>query len=141
MPPNNFQLEGEDALRSILDSSMGNLLTCLASTMAHISITLDINSDGAPNDVTANFLYAKEEFCEQVQDVLALLQRHKAAGVTDEDYFLLSDEWVEFLKPYEGFMRSLLRRHLSYDTDISYFKDDNQESPIESDYFKKTRQV
>ena len=97
--------------------------------MAHISCTLDTNSDGVPVDETENVLIAREGFCEQLQDILALIFRHKSVGAVDDDYYLLNDEWVEFLKPYEGFIRSLLRRHMSYDTDVSFLVDDDRASP------------
>lgn len=134
-----FEQSGASALRSVLDTSMGNLLTSLGAVMAHISDTLESNSDGVPTDVTSNVLLTRESFCEQLQDILALVFRHKSIGAVDADYYLLSDEWVVFLKPYEGFIRSLLRRHLSYDTDASYFMDDGKASPIEADSMMKTR--
>lgn len=133
------EVGGATALGSVLDSIMGNLLTSLASVMAHISSTLDDNSDCAPIDLTDNILLLRESFCEQLQDILALLSRHRTVGVVEPDYFLLTDDWIQFLKPYENFIKSLLRRHASYDGDVTYFTDDSRSSPVDTSSIVKTR--
>lgn len=133
------EVGGATALSSVLDSVMGNLLTSLGSVMAHISSTLDSNSDGVPTELTGNVVLARESFCEQLQDILALICRHRTVGTVDPDYYMLNDEWVEFLKPYENFIKSLLKRHVSYDSDVTYFMDDGRSSPANTGSIVRTR--
>ena len=117
---------------SVLDAIMGNLLLSLASVMSHISCTLD-NSCNVPFDESENTIMSRELFCGQLQDMLALLSRHRSPGAVDSDYYLLSDTWVELLRPYESFIKSLLRRHVSFDRDDDFYIENDRVSAVDLD--------
>ncbi len=93
--------------------------------MSHISDTLVSSS---VDIMTDNILIEIEQFCDQIQECIATLSRHRSNNDPME-HWLCGDEWVENLKYFELFLLKLLKRHVNFAGSANYFSNEIRSSP------------